>query len=104
MDVGRLTSTNTRVSARRNARMACNRRADYLGRIAAATGDPRLQIAHAADAVRAAGKDLGADQAQLVVAALLGLAGLSDNEEVNAAAARLLEAAGRQAAHEEGKV
>lgn len=102
MAVSSLTSTNT-VTPRRSARISCNRRADYLGRVAAAQGDPRLRIAHAADAVRAASKDLAGDAADRVVAALLGLAGLSDDPVLNEAAARLLEQAGRPAGDRERK-
>lgn len=99
MDVSRVTSGNvTFISERRHARIVCNRRADYLRRIAAAQGDPRLQVGHAADAVRAASKDLPGEYADRVVAALLSLAGLSDDLELNAAAAHLLELAGRRAA------
>jgi hypothetical protein len=81
-------------SARRQHRVQCNRRADYLARIATAAGDSRLRIAHAADAVRAAGKDLPPEAADRVVAALLSLAGLSDDVTLNEAAGRLLELAG----------
>lgn len=99
MDVSRVTSGNVSfISERRHARILCNRRSDYLRRIEAARGDPRLQISHAADAVRAASKDLPGAYADRVVTALLSLAGLGDDPELNAAAARLLELAGRQAA------
>jgi hypothetical protein len=88
----------TLISERRHARIVCNRREDYLRRIAAAQGNPRLQISHATDAVRAASKDLPAPVADRVVVALLSLAGLGDDPELNAAAARLLELAARRAA------
>jgi hypothetical protein len=67
-------------SARRQHRVQCNRRADYLARIATAAGDSRLRIAPEA--------------ADRVVAALLSLAGLSDDVTLNEAAGRLLELAG----------
>lgn len=99
MDVSRVSRGNvTLISERRHSRILCNRRADYLRRIAAAQGDPRLQIGHAADAVRAASKDLPGVYAERVVTALLSLAGLGDDPELNEAAARLLELAGRRAA------
>jgi hypothetical protein len=47
-----------------------------------------------ADAVRAAGKDLPPEAADRVVAALLSLAGLSDDVTLNEAAGRLLKLAG----------
>jgi hypothetical protein len=96
MAISSLTSAKT-LSPRRHQKITCNRRTDYLGRIAAAEGDPRLQVGHAADAVRAASKNLVGDSAGQVVQALLGLAGLSDDPAVNEAAARLLELAGRPA-------
>lgn len=98
MDVRRVTSTNVTLSARRYDRVTCNRRKDYLARIAAAKGDPRLQVAHATDAVRACAKTLTGSRADQVVVALLSLAGLGDDPELNAAAARLLELAGQRAA------
>ncbi len=98
MDVGRLTSIDRPVARSRRTRVRCNRREDYLRRIAAAQGHPRLQVAHAADAVRAASKDLSGEQAGQVVTALLALAGFVEDPEMTAVAARLLELAGRHPA------
>lgn len=98
MDVSGLTSADRAASERRRARIRCNRQRDYLARIRSAQGDPRLQVAHAADAVRAASKDLSDERSGQVVTALLALGGFVEDPELTAAAARLLELAGRRQA------